>query len=588
MFVLKYHCVKLWDEEELNNVDSQMRGEKQFSTNYHRSLLHTWNQLNRYLQPGKSADNSMALMITVYNAEIELALSEQDQFAELFLAGLNKVFQKQNVLSVVRNHVDAHISCTAVVFPLDRRVANADKFLHPAMQDQPNDKVKQKLEHEIHTKFSEIYVTGETIAGDGTARGYKPALIDFKPEPYHREYDTVLHHAVPDPEKQIQTMLPYDTMNKITASVIRYFTIGPEYNYYERSQTPGTDITKEAFLRKILEMVNREYPKVVGSDLNILMNRVERAIFRNYILEPLIDDDTISDIMVVAPDNIRVKIGGERYTCDAKFLNLEDYFRFIQALATRNNIDLHAGAIHVFSDITSNPNFRMRFNIVMPHINSVGFPYLHIRKIAKHKRDLEYLIQNGMLDQKMAEYLIDRARNGKGLIFVGKGASGKTTLMNTLLEYIPYNKSGLIIQESEELFSKQHPHLMFEHIVPDSENRYDLQGLARNGLLTDLDYFIIGEIKGAEAKYFLNAADTGHRCWASLHSPSAKEAIDKLADYVMYETKYSKNEAMYMLQNLGTIVFMKQFKVNEIVELIGYDHQTETLKFEEVFHRVEN
>ena len=149
-----------------------------------------------------------------------------------------------------------------------------------------------------------------------------------------------------------------------------------------------------------------------------------------------------------------------------------------------------------------------------------------------------------MLDEKIANYLIDRARNGKGLIFTGKGASGKTTLMNMLLDCIPFNKSGLVIQESEELFSDVHPHLLFEHIVSNGTGvQYDLQDLARNGLLTDLDYFVTGEVKGAEAKYFINAADTGHRCWCSVHSPSSTDAVDKLADYVMYETKYSKEEA---------------------------------------------
>lgn len=586
MFVLSYECTKLWDIQDFEKIQKEIENTKQFCPNYNTSIINTWKILCDYLQPGKSADGSMALEIKISQEEIELSLSDQDAFAQLFYSGLCEVFGRKNVLSVTREEYGAHISCIGVVFPLDRRIANPDKFLHSIFQQQPNDSVKQVIEHWIHTKFHEIYVTGETDGDDETARGYLPALLNFRPEPYHREYDTILYQSIVDPETQIQTMIPYDRMNEITTKVITYFTVGPEKNYYERSQTPGTDITKEEFLHKVIEMVNRQYPEVVGNDMNTLMRRVERAIFQNYILEPLIDDDRISDIMVLSPDNIRVKIGGERYSCDVKFIDANDYFRFIRALATRNNLNLGESAIHVFSDITSNSNFRMRFNIVLPMINSVGFPYLHIRKIAKKKRDLNYLMKNGMLDQTLADYLIDRARNGNGLTFVGKGASGKTTLMNTLLDYIPYNRSALIIQESEELFSDTHPHMMVEHIIPDEKNRYDLQGLARNGLLTDLDYFIIGEVKGAEAKYFINAADTGHKCWCSVHSPSAKEGVDKLADYIMYETKYSKEEAMYMLKNLGTIVFMKQFKVEEIVEIVGYDHERSCLIFQEMFKRV--
>ena len=120
------------------------------------------------------------------------------------------------------------------------------------------------------------------------------------------------------------------------------------------------------------------------------------------------------------------------------------------------------------------------------------------------------------------------------------------------------------------------------------------------GLLTDLDYFIIGEVKGAEAKYFINAADTGHRCWCSVHSPSSTDAIDKwcsvhspsstdaidkLADYVMCETKYSKEEATYMLKDLGTVIFMQNFKVYEISEISGYDYKTKSLIYTPVYKR---
>lgn len=159
--------------------------------------------------------------------------------------------------------------------------------------------------------------------------------------------------------------------------------------------------------------------------------------------------------------------------------------------------------------------------------------------------------------------------------------------MNMLLDKIPFDKSGLVIQESEELFSDVHPHLMFEHIVTNQAGgkKYDLQDLARNGLLTDLDYFVIGEVKDAEAKYFINAADTGHRCWCSVHSPSSTDAIDKLADYVMYETNYSKEEATYMLKDLGTVIFMSNFKVVEISEIAGYDHKERKLIYTPIYRR---
>ena len=148
------------------------------------------------------------------------------------------------------------------------------------------------------------------------------------------------------------------------------------------------------------------------------------------------------------------------------------------------------------------------------------------------------------------------------------------------MEYTPANASGLVIQESEELFSNR-PEMTFEHIT----EQYDLKALAKNGLLTDIDYFIIGEVKGEEAMYFINACDTGNKAWCSVHSPNSKEAISKLADYVMYASKYNRKEALYMLKELQVVVFMKNFKVAEISEVIGWDAEKEDLKYRTVFRR---
>lgn len=146
-----------------------------------------------------------------------------------------------------------------------------------------------------------------------------------------------------------------------------------------------------------------------------------------------------------------------------------------------------------------------------------------------------------------------------------------------------------VIQENEELFSNKHPDLMFQHVVTSrrqNEIQFDLKDLARNGLLTDLDYFIIGEIKGGEAFYFLNAAYTGHKCWASCHGSSSTEAINKLADYVTYESGYSQAEAKKMLQSLETIVFMKNFKVTEISEITGWNEEKKDLTYRAIYRGI--
>lgn len=307
-----------------------------------------------------------------------------------------------------------------------------------------------------------------------------------------------------------------------------------------------------------------------------LIDHFSRFIWGYYILEEAINDKDISDIKVLSENNVRIKRKGRRMNADIRFPSKSDYKRFISMVAVKNKTNLSdVNAIQSFTDKESNSNFILRFNIATDFVNSCDVPYLHIRKIPKKKYTIKNLIELNMLDEKTADYLINAASNSSGILFTGKGASGKTTLMNVLLDYIPHDKSGLVIQENEELFSNIHPDMMFQHIVSthgEGKIQYDLKDLGRNGLLTDLDYFIIGEIKGGEALYLLNASYTGHRCWASVHGMSSTEAFNKLADYVKYESDYSLTDIKRMLIGIKTIVYMKDFKVCEISEVRGMEN----------------
>lgn len=343
--------------------------------------------------------------------------------------------------------------------------------------------------------------------------------------------------------------------------------------------------TKESLLNDVVSYLKMN--KLNEGEIEEVKEKFEKYMWGYHILEELIDDETISDIKIINKDTVRIKKHGKRLTSNIKFSSDDELKRFVNVVAVKNKTNVaEINAIQNFTDKTSNNKFILRFNIATEYVNSVSTPYLHIRKIPKIKYTMDKLIEFGMLTREQAEFLINKAKNGDGIIFTGKGASGKTTLMNVLLEEIPHNKSGLVIQENEELFSNEHPDLMFQKVRTsrgEGKIQYTLKDLSINGLLTDLDYFIIGEIKGAEALYFLNAAYTGHRCWASVHGVNSTQAIDKLVDYMKYESDYSKEDLMKMLRSLDTVVFMKDFKAQEITEIVGYDETKKELIYNKVF-----
>lgn len=355
-------------------------------------------------------------------------------------------------------------------------------------------------------------------------------------------------------------------------------------------------LTKEGFFKKITGFLKTKTEDELL--IHKTIERLEKFIWGYYILEDYINDDSISDIKVLDEKHIRLKRYGKRINADVQFKDEQDLKRFVDIICSRNKVTLSdVNAILKFTDAHSNEKARLRFNLTGESINSSQKPVIHIRKVLKKKKTLKDLTvwtkdEKGndvepMLPEELMEYVIDKAKNSSGIVFTGKGASGKTTLMNSLLDYIPEDKSGLVIQESDELFS-DHPDMMFQHVIQrngEGKISYSLKDLATNGLLTDLDYFIIGEIKGEEAAYFMNAAYTGHQCWTSVHGVNSQEAMNKLTDYVKYATNYPREDVLNMLKFMNCVIFMKDFHVEEISEVTGFDQKTKDLTYKLVYTR---
>ena len=319
-----------------------------------------------------------------------------------------------------------------------------------------------------------------------------------------------------------------------------------------------------------------------------LTDRFIKSIEGYQILEELINDESISDIKVLSFNNIRVKRNGKRESTNIKFKDNDEYKKFIKVVAATNEINLsRINAMQTFLDKDSNDKFRLRFNISTEYINSNDLPLLQIRKIPKKKYTKEQLIELGLFTNEQNDYLIKKLEEGNLILFTGKGASGKTTMINYLIDQISHQKSGLAIQENDELFSDTHPEMIFQHVVTnkgEGKIQYLLKDLAVNGLLIDLDWFIIGEIKGGEAMYLMVAANTGHQCMASVHGNSAIEAMDKLIDYMTWESRYSKEELCSMFKHMDiTIGYCKDFKLAEITNIKGYDEEKKEFKYHKVF-----
>lgn len=346
------------------------------------------------------------------------------------------------------------------------------------------------------------------------------------------------------------------------------------------------EITMDDFKDDVRQFCKRYYPNEENVEGTIDM--LVENLFGYSILTPLIKDPNISDIKVHAWDRIIVKERGEKYVSDVKFNSEEQYNRFIQAVITRNQINAsNVNAIQRFTDDDTSDDFILRFTLATPYLTTGKNYELIIRKVEKDFASMDELIDRGVMTEDVKNYIISRWNEGSILV-CGANSSGKTTLLNALKEEIPYNKSVLVIQQAEELTTKNHPDMIFLHTLEgatESETTYDLKDLSIAGLTMDIEFFIIGEVKGAEASYLLNASYTGHTCGATIHASGSESAIDKLVDYALYTSSYSKQELTAMMTGFKTVIFMKDYKVCEISEITGLDRKTGKLKYKPVFRQ---
>lgn len=368
---------------------------------------------------------------------------------------------------------------------------------------------------------------------------------------------------------------------------------------------------REAVLTSIGESLS-EYQDEDGNEMTAeekaaALSFVKKEIWGYGLIDDLIHDKTISDIKIHDAGHIRIKREGRRETSNLAFPSEAAYQSFVTRLLERNKVNLGtANAIQTFTD-AEQEDFILRLAVISGLLIVGGSPCVVIRKIPKNKYSLQELEQMGMFSEQSSQQddgekimdpyisvehlqfdlLLHRMIRGKGILFTGKGASGKTTLMNACLEKIPETDSVMICQENAELFDLHHPDLIAAHVMingGDSKVSYNLGDLTRVALLVDLDRVIVGEVKeGSEAAGLSKASMTGHKCWTSVHGESCEMAVEKMADYISQATGYGNREALKQLLGFEYVVHLRDFRVDEVVRIADFDHEKGKLILEKVY-----
>lgn len=302
-------------------------------------------------------------------------------------------------------------------------------------------------------------------------------------------------------------------------------------------------------------------------------------------LDVVLDTEDVSDIRLINKDNINVQIKGVWYRTNITFKTDEEYEFFVKRLCTKNKMSLNqVQAQIIFSDIDTNANARLRFAVTAGFLNTNRLSTAHIRKINKTKKLMDELIKEGMITARQAGFLINAIRKKKSMIICGGSGSGKTVLLNGLIEYTDDNVCGACVQEAEELFSNTKSNLEFTHSISnkgEGKVEHTLAEIATQALLKNASLFIIGEIKGKEARDFFTAANTGAQCLCTTHALSVFEALPRIADLAKYAGDYSQEDLLKMLsRGIDVIVHMHHYKVMSIASVVGWDEEVKDVQYD--------
>ncbi|MBW8183274.1 CpaF family protein [Shewanella nanhaiensis] len=352
----------------------------------------------------------------------------------------------------------------------------------------------------------------------------------------------------------------------------------------------------------ITNMPREELSRQIQSAVEVLANNFSQPIstavrtmtVKNLVdellglgpLQPLLEDDSINDIMVNGPDQIFYERHGKIHSSEVVFVNEAQLLEIAQRIAARVGRRVDESSPMVDARLSDGS----RVNIVIKPI-AIDGTTISIRKFREQKIGLEELVGFGSLSPEMARVLMIAARCRLNILISGGTGSGKTTLLNALSNYIADDERIITIEDAAEL-NLQQPHVVRLETRPasiENSGQVDQRDLIINSLRMRPDRIILGECRGAEAFEMLQAMNTGHDgSMSTLHANTPRDAISRVESMVMMA---SLNQPLDAIRRtiVGAVHLVVQVnrqrdgsrKITSISEVVGLEG--ENVVMEELF-----
>ena len=328
---------------------------------------------------------------------------------------------------------------------------------------------------------------------------------------------------------------------KLDAKMVKDYDIFPDKELLDslRSKIIQDLIDNNIPEDKMLEQyINDEIDKMlVGYDLgylerNHIFNLIQNEVNGYGPINDLLEDDSITEIMVNGINEVYVEIDGKIVKDDSvSFINDDHIIRTIQRIVQPLGRTIDAANPMVDARLRDGS----RLNAIIPPLSLKG-PVLTIRKFAKELESIDQLLLKGTLTNDMAKFLEACVQGKVNIIISGGTGTGKTTLLNILSGFIHNDERIITIEDAAELRLNQSHVISLETRLVNYEGAGEvtIRDLVRNSLRMRPDRIIVGEVRGKEAFDMMQAMNTGHEgSITTLHANSPVDALNRLETMIL-------------------------------------------------------
>ncbi len=299
---------------------------------------------------------------------------------------------------------------------------------------------------------------------------------------------------------------------------------------------PKLDLSNQVEVRRQIEEI---FGKVIDEE-GLALTRAERVRMLEQItdeiiglgpLEPLLRDESITEVMVNGPRQVYIERSGKLELTNVVFQNDDHVMRIIDRIIAPIGRRVDESSPMVDARLTDGS----RVNAIIPPLSLVG-PVITIRKFAASPFTVDDLIRFGTATPEMFDFLKACVEARLNVFVSGGTGSGKTTTLNVLSSFIPNDERIITIEDAAELQLRQEHVVTLESRPPNIEGRgaIPIRELVRNALRMRPDRIIVGECRSGEALDMLQAMNTGHDGSMSTgHANSPRDMLSRLETMVL-------------------------------------------------------